>query len=75
MRPPPATAPSPAAAAAYGGGCVRCGGSHALRPDAAALIAAREVVRRITQEGRLDYDASPPGDPRFSTAYLDGRCG
>jgi hypothetical protein len=68
--------PPPGAAAggvSYGGRCVRCGGRHALRPDAAALDAARAVARSIAKAGRLDYDAPPPGDPRFSIAYLDGR--
>lgn len=59
--------------AAYGGRCLTCGGAHALRPDAAALAAAREVDAAIRRHERLDWEAPGPGDPRFGIEYLDGR--
>lgn len=58
----------------YGGRCVTCGGGpHALRPSGAALAAARALAQSINAAGRLDFEAPGPGDPRFTTAYLDGR--
>lgn len=59
----------------YGGRCMRCSKVHLLRPDNAALEAARDIDRQITAHKRLDYEIDGPGDPRFSTEYLDGRYG
>ncbi|KAI8470120.1 MAG: hypothetical protein J3K34DRAFT_521590 [Monoraphidium minutum] len=59
----------------YGGRCVTCGGAHALRPGGGALAAARALAARVAAEGRLDWDAPGPGDPRFAVAYLDGSKG
>jgi hypothetical protein len=52
---------------------VTCGGTHELRPNTAAIAAARALARRVAAEGRLDWEAPGPGDPRFTTDYLDGR--
>lgn len=62
-------------AVSYGGHCVTCSRRHALRPDAAAMAAARALARRIMESGRLDFDAPGPGDPRFTIDYLDGSKG
>ena len=64
----------PTARVAYGGRCTTCGGTHYLYTDG-ALDAARALERRITAAGRLDFDVPGPGDPRFTTAYLDGTKG
>lgn len=52
------------------GFCRRCGVTHGLRRTARAEAEARALMRRIRDAGRLDFDADPPGDPRFSASNL-----
>jgi hypothetical protein len=53
----------------YGGFCTCCGKVHYLFPTPLALDAARELMRRLTTENRIDFD-SPAPDPLLHIDYL-----
>eukprot|EP00831_Metopus_contortus_P023297 TRINITY_DN20573_c0_g2_i1.p3 TRINITY_DN20573_c0_g2~~TRINITY_DN20573_c0_g2_i1.p3 ORF type:complete len:259 (+),score=55.14 TRINITY_DN20573_c0_g2_i1:657-1433(+) len=52
------------------GWCARCDREHML-PVGPSRGPAKELFRRLEQEGRIDFD-TPEADPRFSTDVLFG---